>query len=49
MTVKNGSKSSGNSISKMSRRKFMGTAAGVAAAGSITGFPNIVQAAAALR
>ena len=34
---------------KLSRRKFMGTAASVAAAGTITGFPNIVQAADPIR
>ena len=33
----------------LSRRKFMGTAASVAAAGTITGFPNIVQAADPIR
>lgn len=36
-------------VSNLSRRKFMGTAAGVAAAGTITGFPNIVQAADPIR
>ena len=35
--------------SNLSRRKFMGTAASVAAAGTITGFPNIVQAADPIR
>ena len=49
MTVNNGSKKPGGALSRMSRRKFMGTAAGVAAAGSITGFPNIVQAADPIR
>ena len=33
----------------LSRRKFMGTAASVAVAGTITGFPNIVQAADPIR
>ena len=33
----------------LSRRKFMGTAASVAAVGTITGFPNIVQAADPIR
>ncbi|MBT5192810.1 MAG: twin-arginine translocation signal domain-containing protein, partial [Rhodospirillaceae bacterium] len=48
MTVKKG-KTSNGALSKISRRKFMGTAASVAAAGTITGFPNIVQAADPIR
>ena len=36
-------------LPKISRRKFMGTAASVAAAGTITGFPNIVSAADPIR
>ncbi len=48
MTVKKGKTSSG-ALSNISRRKFMGTAATVAAAGTITGFPNIVQAAEPIR
>ena len=49
MTVKNGNSKSGGASLRMSRRKFMGTAATVAAAGGITGFPNIVQAADPIR
>ena len=49
MTVKNGNSKSGGASLRMSRRRFMGTAATVAAAGGITGFPNIVQAADPIR
>ncbi len=47
MTVKKDQTTGG--LSKLSRRKFMGTAATVAAAGTITGFPNIVSAADPIR
>ena len=49
MTKIKDSKGAGSSPAKLSRRKFMGTTAGVAAAGTITGFPNIVLAADPLR
>ena len=41
-------KNAGRAVN-LSRRKFMGPAASVAAAGTITGFPNIVQAADPIR
>ncbi|MDP6566800.1 MAG: extracellular solute-binding protein [Alphaproteobacteria bacterium] len=49
MTAKNGSKHIGVANGGVSRRQFMGTAAGAVAAGSVAGFPNIVQAADPIR
>ena len=49
MSKKKNSKTSSSVLSDISRRKFLGTTAGVVAAGTISGFPNIVQAADPIR